>query len=44
MAVAVAADSSGGADFVVVANRLPVHLNELPDGKLRWERSPGRGW
>ena len=37
----VAADSSGGADFVVVANRLPVDLNESPDGELRWERSPG---
>ncbi|MFC4946807.1 alpha,alpha-trehalose-phosphate synthase (UDP-forming) [Pseudonocardia sp. GCM10023141] len=30
-----------GADFVVVANRLPVDLEELPDGTTRWKRSPG---
>jgi trehalose 6-phosphate synthase len=29
------------ADFVVVANRLPVELEELPDGTERWKRSPG---
>jgi trehalose 6-phosphate synthase len=30
-----------GADFVVVANRLPVDLENLPDGSRRWKRSPG---
>jgi trehalose 6-phosphate synthase len=29
------------ADFVVVANRLPVDLEWLPDGSQRWKRSPG---
>jgi trehalose 6-phosphate synthase len=29
------------ADFVVVANRLPVDLERLPDGSRRWKRSPG---
>jgi trehalose 6-phosphate synthase len=29
------------ADFVVVANRLPVDLEKLPDGSQRWKRSPG---
>jgi trehalose 6-phosphate synthase len=29
------------ADFVVVANRLPVDLETLPDGGTRWKRSPG---
>ncbi len=29
------------ADFVVVANRLPVDLEKLPDGSERWKRSPG---
>ena len=29
------------ADFVVVANRLPVDLENLPDGSRRWKRSPG---
>ncbi|GAA1839728.1 trehalose-6-phosphate synthase [Pseudonocardia ailaonensis] len=28
-------------DFVVVANRLPVDLEKLPDGGRRWKRSPG---
>ncbi|MEJ1730976.1 trehalose-6-phosphate synthase, partial [Escherichia coli] len=28
-------------DFVVVANRLPVDLERLPDGTTRWKRSPG---
>lgn len=28
-------------DFVVVANRLPVDLEKLPDGSRRWKRSPG---
>jgi len=27
--------------FVVVANRLPVDLEKLPDGGRRWKRSPG---
>ncbi len=30
-----------GADFVVVANRLPVDVETLPDGGTRWKRSPG---
>ncbi|AEA28194.1 trehalose-6-phosphate synthase [Pseudonocardia benzenivorans] len=30
-----------GAEFVVVANRLPVDLERLPDGSTRWKRSPG---
>ena len=29
------------ADLVVVANRLPVDLETLPDGSNRWKRSPG---
>jgi trehalose 6-phosphate synthase len=29
------------ADFVVVANRLPVDLENLPDGTQRWKSSPG---
>ncbi len=29
------------ADFVVVANRLPVDKETLPDGSIRWKRSPG---
>ncbi|HEY2765629.1 MAG TPA: trehalose-6-phosphate synthase [Pseudonocardiaceae bacterium] len=29
------------ADFVVVANRLPVDLERLPDGTRRWKSSPG---
>jgi trehalose 6-phosphate synthase len=32
---------SGGADFIVVANRLPVDLERLPDGTERWKHSPG---
>ena len=32
---------SGDSDFVVVANRLPVDLERLPDGTTRWKRSPG---
>ncbi|MGQ0574616.1 MAG: alpha,alpha-trehalose-phosphate synthase (UDP-forming) [Pseudonocardia sp.] len=31
----------GTAEFVVVANRLPVDLEKLPDGSQRWKRSPG---
>ncbi len=30
-----------GAEFVVVANRLPVDLERLPDGTDRWKGSPG---
>jgi trehalose 6-phosphate synthase len=30
-----------GADFVVVANRLPVDMERLPDGTQRWKSSPG---
>ena len=29
------------ADFVVVANRLPVDLELEPDGSENWKRSPG---
>ncbi len=29
------------AEFVVVANRLPVDLEQLPDGTERWKPSPG---
>ena len=32
---------SGNADFVVVANRLPVDMVQLPDGTIEWKRSPG---
>ena len=31
----------GDSDFVVVANRLPVDLERLPDGTTAWKRSPG---
>jgi trehalose 6-phosphate synthase len=31
----------GNSDFVVVANRLPVDLERLPDGTTAWNRSPG---
>ncbi|HEX3787672.1 MAG TPA: trehalose-6-phosphate synthase [Pseudonocardiaceae bacterium] len=33
--------ASHGADFVVVANRLPVDLEKLPDGTQKWRHSPG---
>ncbi|ART72393.1 trehalose-6-phosphate synthase [Mycobacterium dioxanotrophicus] len=33
--------ASGESDFVVVANRLPIDLERLPDGTTRWKRSPG---
>ena len=33
--------SSGNSDFVVVANRLPVDMERLPDGTVTWKRSPG---
>jgi trehalose 6-phosphate synthase len=35
------AHDPGDADFVVVANRLPVDLERLPDGSTTWRRSPG---
>ena len=31
----------GHADFVVVANRLPIDLERRPDGSEVWKRSPG---
>ena len=31
----------GNSDFVVVANRLPVDQERLPDGTTSWKRSPG---
>jgi trehalose 6-phosphate synthase len=33
--------SSGESDFVVVANRLPIDMERLPDGTTTWKRSPG---
>lgn len=33
--------SSGSADLVIVANRLPVDRVELPDGSPGWRSSPG---
>ena len=32
---------TGKAEFVVVANRLPVDLERAPDGSDNWKRSPG---
>src|ERR1700720_4775928 len=34
-------ESSGDSDFMVVANRLPVDLEWLPQGTTTWKRSPG---
>ena len=34
-------ESDTRADFVVVANRLPVDKQVLPDGTVRWQQSPG---
>jgi trehalose 6-phosphate synthase len=31
----------GESDFVVVANRLPIDMERLPDGSTTWKRSPG---
>jgi trehalose 6-phosphate synthase len=31
----------GNSDFVVVANRLPIDMERLPDGSTAWKRSPG---
>ncbi len=33
--------SSGSSDFVVVANRLPIDMEQLPDGTVTRKRSPG---
>lgn len=33
--------NSGESDFVVVANRLPIDMERLPDGTVEWKRSPG---
>ena len=33
--------AAGESDFVVVANRLPVDMERLPDGSTSWKRSPG---
>src|ERR1700749_2340566 len=33
--------SFGESDFVVVANRLPIDMERLPDGSTTWKRSPG---
>ena len=32
---------AGNSDFVVVANRLPIDMERLPDGTTSWKRSPG---
>ncbi len=32
---------SRNSDFVVVANRLPIDMERLPDGSTTWKRSPG---
>ena len=32
---------SGDSDFVVVANRLPIDMERLPDGTTEFKRSPG---
>jgi trehalose 6-phosphate synthase len=34
-------DRGNGSDFVVVANRLPIDMERLPDGTTTWKRSPG---
>ncbi|WP_454792277.1 alpha,alpha-trehalose-phosphate synthase (UDP-forming) [Mycolicibacterium lutetiense] len=33
--------ASGNSDFVVVANRLPIDMERLPDGSTTFKRSPG---
>jgi trehalose 6-phosphate synthase len=33
--------ATGDSDFVVVANRLPIDMERLPDGSTTWKRSPG---
>jgi trehalose 6-phosphate synthase len=32
---------AGDSEFVVVANRLPIDMDRLPDGATTWKRSPG---
>jgi len=34
-------ENGNQADFVVVANRLPVDLERTTDGERRWTASPG---
>jgi trehalose 6-phosphate synthase len=36
-----ASSAAGESDFVVVANRLPIDMERLPDGNTTWRRSPG---
>jgi trehalose 6-phosphate synthase len=36
-----ASSAAGESDFVVVANRLPIDMERLPDGSTTWQRSPG---
>jgi trehalose 6-phosphate synthase len=36
-----ATSAAGESDFVVVANRLPIDMERLPDGTTTWRRSPG---
>jgi trehalose 6-phosphate synthase len=36
-----ASSAAGESDFVVVANRLPIDMERLPDGSTTWRRSPG---
>ena len=36
-----AAETAGSANFVVVANRLPIDMVRMPDGTTAWKRSPG---
>ena len=35
------ATATGNSEFVVVANRLPIDMERLPDGTTTWKRSPG---
>lgn len=35
------AATTGGGEFVIVANRLPVDWERAPDGSGKWRRSPG---
>jgi trehalose 6-phosphate synthase len=39
--MAPASPELSNAEFVVVANRMPVDLEQLPDGTERWKQSPG---
>jgi trehalose 6-phosphate synthase len=39
--MATAAASPSGAEFIVVANRLPVDVVKAPDGSLTWKEAPG---